>query len=92
MATPAQIANDMTAHATFWAKRGDDRVAKACREAAAQIRDELDGVGADWRSWNHLNRTLLELATDENARHYQGYPNFTRARLCLEELRRGNAK
>ena len=36
MATPAQIANDMSAQAVYWHKR-DDRIAALCRDAAAMI-------------------------------------------------------
>jgi hypothetical protein len=86
-ATPAQIANDMAAHATYWAKR-DRHIERACSDAARQIRALLAGERVDGRSWGGLHRRLLQFETQEDARRYQGFPQFCRARLCLEALRR----
>ncbi|WP_425099148.1 hypothetical protein [Tropicibacter sp. S64] len=86
-ASPAQIANDMAAHADYWEKR-DKHIARTCRDARDQIRALLAGEHVDGRSWGGLHRRLLNWETQEGARHYQGFPQFCRARLCLEQLRR----
>lgn len=86
-ATPAQIANDMAAHAIYWDKR-DRQIAKVCSDAAAQIRALQAGEHVDGRSWGGLHRRLLKFEQQECPRRYQGFPQFCRARLCLEKLRR----
>ena len=52
-ATPAQVANDLEAQATFWRKRDDD-IAKACLDAAHMIRLLLARRPVDGRSWTGL--------------------------------------
>lgn len=85
MATPAQVANDMAAHAVYWDKR--DRVLeRLCRDAACVIRVMLAGKSVDGRTYGGLHRRLLARARDESG--IQGYPDFTRARLTIEQLRR----
>lgn len=59
-ATPAQVANDLEAQATFWRKRDDD-IAKACLDAAHMIRLLLARRPVDGRSWTGLHRRLLNL-------------------------------
>ncbi|PID95869.1 MAG: hypothetical protein CSA85_00155 [Alphaproteobacteria bacterium] len=84
MASAAEVANDMAAHAAYWDKR-DKNIARACRDAAHQIRGMLSGEHPDGRTYSGLFGRLLRL---ENPRsHYQVYPNFTRARLVLHELK-----
>ena len=84
MASPAEVANDMAAHARYWDGR-DREVASTCRQAANLIRAFLNGDRVDGRSYHGLHKRLLRLDLRENT---QGYPNFQRARLTLEELRR----
>ncbi|WP_297772708.1 hypothetical protein [uncultured Roseovarius sp.] len=91
MATPAQIANDMAAHAAYWAKR-DREIERVCRDAARVIRALMAGEPVDGRTYGGLHMRLLER---ERRRpdwhpdwHVQGYPDFDRARLCMERLRR----
>lgn len=87
MATPAQIANDMDASATYWTGR-DKHITRACTDAAAQIRALLAGERVDGRSWYGLQRRLMNFEAQEERRAYQGFPKFCRARLCIQELRR----
>lgn len=87
MAHPAEIANDMAAHAVYWAKR-DAEIARACRDAARIIRAFLNRERVDGRSWGGLHRRLLALDRTPPDCHVKGYPEFTRARLCLERLKR----
>ncbi|MBW4984750.1 hypothetical protein KZZ07_19605 [Mameliella sp. CS4] len=84
MASPAEIANDMDAHARFWAGRDRD-AERACRDAARAIRDLLAGKRLDGRFWGGLHGRLLRLERLETM--VQGYPDFLRARLCIERLR-----
>ncbi|MBN7785148.1 hypothetical protein JYP51_09470 [Ponticoccus gilvus] len=84
MATPAQVANDMAAHAAYWEKR-DRRIERLCRDAARVIRLYLSGERVDRRTWAGLHMRLLSCARDESS--VKGYPDFTRARLTLEALR-----
>lgn len=86
MASPAEIANDMAAHARYWDGRNND-IARACRDAAREIRNALNGIECDGRTWGGLHRRLLRLEGAE--RYARGLPNFLRARLTLEDLRRG---
>lgn len=93
MATPAQVANDMDAHAAYWAKRGhrtDRHIERACRDAARVIRAHLDGEPVDGRTWGGLHRRLLNLTSNASQRHYhvKGWPDFDRALAVLYELRR----
>jgi hypothetical protein len=59
-ATPAQVANDLTAQAVYFARR-DAHVERACRDAARMIRRHLLGEPVDGRSWGGLHRRLLDL-------------------------------
>lgn len=85
MASPAEIANDMDAHARFWAGRDRD-AERACRDAARAIRVLLAGKRLDGRFWGGLHRRLLRLERHDVDWHVKGYPDFTRARLCIERL------
>lgn len=87
MASPAQIANDMSAHAEFWAKRDRD-IERACRDAARVIRALLTGEHVDGRTYGGLHRRLLDRERLQPDWHVKGYPDFVRARLCMERLRR----
>lgn len=86
-ATPAQIANDLEAQARFFAKR-DDRVARACRDAARMIRQHLAGEAVDGRTWGGLHTRLMDL-TGRGAR-YNGTQierSMSRGLQCLYQLR-----
>lgn len=83
MASPAEIANDMAAHATYWAKR-DKRVFAACRDAERVIRAYLAGERVDGRTRAGVWRRLLQL--EDNVGRWQAYPNFFRARNCISSL------
>lgn len=86
MATPAQIANDMAAHAEFWAKRDKD-IAGVCRDAARVIRAFLAGGRVDGRTYYGVQKRLLDRARMEPDWGVRGYPDFDRARICMERLR-----
>ena len=87
-ATPAQIANDMAAHGAYWEKR-DSKISRTCRQAAAVIRLLLNGEHLDGRTWAGLHRRLLDLGSPNRGANIKGYPDLTRARLCIERLKRG---
>ncbi len=89
MASAAEVANDMAAHAACWEKRDRD-IARACRDAAHQIRGMLSGEYPDGRTYSGLFGRLLRLENPHS--HYQAYPDFTRARLVLHELKTARAK
>lgn len=84
MATPAQVANDMTAHANYWDGR-DKRIARACRDAARIIRALNAGERVDGRAVSGIWGRLLDQARPNS--QIQGYPDFDRARATLEALR-----
>lgn len=87
MATPAQIANDMDAQAKWWAKqRGKLRIAATCADSAKAIRILLAGERLDGRFWHGLHLRLVSLEHHDTLRVAR--TDLTRARLCLEELRR----
>ncbi|KJS43546.1 MAG: hypothetical protein VR71_10135 [Roseovarius sp. BRH_c41] len=86
MATPAQIANDMAAHAKYWAGR-DCNIERVCRDAAWVIRSMLEGPKVDGRTYGGVHRRLLRLEMGPGWR-VKGYPDLVRARLCIERLRR----
>jgi len=88
MAHPAPVANDMDAHATYWAKR-DRAVERACLDAARAIRFLLAGQRLDGRFWGGLHRRLLNLERAGGRRNVRGYPDLCRARLTIEALKRG---
>jgi hypothetical protein len=56
-ASPAQVANDLTAQAVYFARR-DAHVERACRDAARMIRRHLAGEPVDGRSWGSLPRWI----------------------------------
>jgi hypothetical protein len=85
MASPAQIANDMAAHAAWWAKRDAD-LARLCRDSARVIRMLISGEKLDGRTYGGLHRRLLDRRRDGPDLHLKGYPDFDRARICLECL------
>lgn len=86
--TPAQIVNDMVAHAAYWQKR-DRYVARTCEIAAMVIRGFLDGAPVDGRTFNGLHVRVLNLTGAGRGRlsGYQGAPNLGRAMACAFELR-----
>lgn len=84
-ATPAQVANDMRAHARLLQK-SDQNLASLCRDAAKTLDDMLAGEKIDGRRWHGLHGRLL---TFEGPRSGCYSWNVTRARLALEALRRG---
>ncbi|MBY6117386.1 hypothetical protein KUW09_24545 [Mameliella alba] len=86
MASPAEIANDMEAHAAYWARRDRD-IERACRDAARTIRSFLAGDNVDGRTYGGLHRRLLNLGSGSPDRIVKGYPNFERARDALHQLR-----
>ena len=86
-ASPAQIANDLEAQARFFAKR-DDRVERACRDAARMIRQLLAGEPVDGRTWGGLHTRLMELTRGTG--RYAGTQidkSMSRGLQCLFELR-----
>lgn len=86
-ATPAQIANDLEAQASYFAKR-DDRVARACRDAARMIRQLLAGEPVDGRTWGGLHTRLMDLTSRTGC--YAGTQidkSMSRGLQCLYELR-----
>ena len=86
-ATPAQIANDLDAQGRFFAKR-DDRVERACRDAARMIRRHLANEPVDGRTWGGLHTRLMDL-TSRNSRYAgtQIDKSLSRGLQCLYELR-----
>lgn len=60
MATPAQVANDMAARATFWRGRDAD-VHRACAQAASEIRSLVAGREVDGRTVSGLCARLAGL-------------------------------
>jgi hypothetical protein len=87
MASPAQIANDMSAHADYWAKRDRD-IERVCRDAARVIRALLAGDHVDGRTYGGLHMRLLDRERRQPDWHVKGYPDLARARNCMERLRR----
>jgi hypothetical protein len=86
MASPAEIANDMSAQAAYWVRR-DKKVGRACLDAARVIRAFLSDEQVDGRTYYGLHRRLLDLEA-RAARSSFRFPNFTRARNALEALHR----
>jgi len=90
MASPAQVANDLSARAKFWQGR-DDQVERACRWGAAMIRDWLAGIAPGPQEYSRVHAALLacagkyrnEVAGDVGA-------SLTRGRWVLEKLARGD--
>ncbi|SDW75974.1 hypothetical protein SAMN04488041_103160 [Sulfitobacter pontiacus] len=86
MATPAEIANDMAAHADYWQKR-DRKTFETCNDAARVIRMFLGGQNVDGRTYYGLHRRLLDLTSRYSAGRVAGAPNFDRALRILHQLR-----
>lgn len=86
MATPAQIANDMAAHAQYWAKR-DKNIEHLCRDAERVLRALIAGKQVDGRTFYGVERRLVDRARSLEDWTTRGYPDFDRARICMERLR-----
>ncbi|MET4128387.1 hypothetical protein [Roseovarius sp. MBR-6] len=86
MATPAQIANDMAAHAACWAKR-DRNIGHLCRDLARVIRAYLAGEAVDGRTYYGIQRRCLAYEGQEKDFLVKGYPDIIRARCVMERLR-----
>jgi hypothetical protein len=86
MATPAEIANDMAAHADYWQK-SDRKTFEACNDAARVIRMFLGGQHVDGRTYYGLHRRLLDLTSRTHSARVAGAPNFDRALQILQQLR-----
>jgi hypothetical protein len=86
-ATPAQIANDLEAQARYFAKH-DDRVERACRDAARMIRQLIANEPVDGHTWSGLHTRLMELTSGTS--RYAGTQidtSMSRGLQCLYELR-----
>ena len=86
MASAAEIANDMSAHAVYWQKR-DRRIFQACNETARVIRMYLDEKQVDGRTFGLLHRRLLDLTLSSTTERFMAAPNFDRALQTLFALR-----
>lgn len=93
MTNPGEIANDMAAQDAYWVRR-EEKVGRACLEAARVIRAFLSGEKVYGRTYYGLHRRLLDLET-----RYTGdltFPNFTRApetlSLCSPETKKPRPK
>lgn len=86
MASPAEVANDMLAHASYWRSR-DRRIASLCNDASALIRMMLDGDRVDGRRYHGVWRRLLDNERKYYSSKVQGWPNFGRARSCIEMMK-----
>lgn len=87
MATHAQIANDMAAHASYWDRR-DKYMARACRDAATLLRVFLDGGSADGRTLAGCIFRLQKLAGNRSLDRVQAVPDFDRAVAALRSVRK----
>lgn len=87
MIPPALIANDMAAHATYWRGR-DKRVESLCRDSAGLIRSMLAHEHVDGRRYHGVWRRLFDNEDRYYASRILGWPNFGRARECIEKLQR----
>jgi len=85
MATPAEVKNDMAAHAAYWHRR-DKRIFRACNDAAKVIAMYLDGSQVDGRTYWGLRRRLLDLSSPTSRTPVAGAPNFDRALTTLQTL------
>ncbi|WP_305970440.1 MULTISPECIES: hypothetical protein [unclassified Mameliella] len=90
MASPAEVANDMSAYARFWDGR-DRRIERVCRDAARVIRSLLAGDRIDGRTWGGLHRRLLDMETASWMEREAPSMcwHLTRARTTIESLRAG---
>lgn len=66
-ATPAEVANDLAAQATYFAKRDDD-IARLCRDAARLIRGLTGGQQADGLAFGPIYRDVLTRLQTYNGR------------------------
>lgn len=88
-ATPAQVANDLAAQATFFAKR-DDGIVHLCRHSALLIRALIGGQAVDeglyesvifrLQRWNSRPRAAVPSQIDKS---------LDRALVTLTELKAG---
>ena len=88
MATPAEIANDMAAHADYWYRR-DKKTYALCRDACSLIRSMIDREEVDGRKYHGVWRRLLSNERKYYSSRVQGFPNFGRARSCIETMKAG---
>lgn len=65
--SPAQVANDLAAQATFYEKR-DQRIANACRDCARVIRALLAKNLVDGRTYGGLHGRLIDLTLQHRNR------------------------
>lgn len=86
-ATPGQVANDLDAQASYFAKSDAD-LARLCRETARLIRQLQDGqtVEAGWVAACHAR--LLSVWS-RSASESQIWKSLNRARLMIDQLRFG---
>lgn len=85
MASPAEIANDMAAHADYW--RGRDRNhARDCGDAAWIIRAFIAGERVDGRTYGGLHRRLLNRISGRS-QFERAAPNYARALSALQRLK-----
>lgn len=86
MASPAQIANDLAAQATFWTRRDGD-VARVCRDAARLIRAMLAGQPVDGRTYAGVQARLLSNGARYGRSNETIYWSLHRASETLMALR-----
>ena len=91
MASCAEIANDMAAHAEYWQRR-DTNVGRVCIDAAALIRLMLDDEQVDGHRYHGVWRRLLDQERGYYSGKVQGWPNFGRARSCIEMMKANHQK
>lgn len=92
MASHGQIANDMAAWASFFAKR-DKKIAATCRDAARVIRAYLAGESVDGRTVTGVITRLDTLGMSHQTHRHFGLPQSAeRAAGCLRELRRASSR
>lgn len=86
-ATPAQVANDMAARATYWRGR-DTRLENVCHDAALVIRRFLAGERVHGSTYRGLHGRLLryEGTLARWSDHSGSGEALSRARLTLETL------
>ena len=89
MASPAEVANELSAQANIYA-RSDRNVERACRDAARMIRQYLAGEHVDGRTWGGLHTRLLDLtATFRSEANACIAYSLDRGLQTLYELRAG---
>ncbi len=89
-ATPAQVANDLEAQATYFQKRDDD-IARVCRDTARMIRQHLASEPVDGRTWGGLHTRLLnQIGRYHSQPDVQIARSMTRGLEALYQLRAAN--